>query len=698
MAKAIDNSRQFVKPKVIIGGVAQKPEQYTALSVTRSMGGAKVDQALIRVELSVYLDNASARPKEIEQTVEIISGGKPVFFGVIEDATYTYGDTADTKILVGTIQPWHFGVPITQAQYLVIRDRNGRLGDVEEKKKLDEPIVFNGWPNAREEWINRDSKAFVGNKTLGRHYTALTRDNKNTDGRTALLIPLDAVQTDVGRERYSNTFVPFARLNDDGLVAGSAPAGGFEWTLRDAVRYVCVLGNSEAYFRNPTDAEYELLPQLVLPRTELPVGKYLPDYLDMLLTPYGFDWYVEPDGRKIAFTKWGEGVEVDAKYAKVGSDADYKTTNLLAVENVYSISQTINEIHVIGGLPLVEGTFELKKVGRDKWVLNEGADYDHTTYQQYHTAAETQQGVADSEVTKPQPEDLFPSTLFGTFGTTRFVQRVQRRRRFFPTITSIGVTGTFSADSPSFIDTRPIGPNNGYDIEILDLGQSESSPNEQLTWINIDELDDPMWRHLRVLEDECGVFFDRGHIADGEDPNEEAVNLFLEALGLARLRITAAIEADFAVQAVVERRRNNNAPSSAANKHTWVWRDPDRWPCRQRIVSGTYATKYAEEVYSAETPSADAIVADMTKQARAILDRLDCAKISGAIVFNTLDNQVPIGGIVKKIAGREWHLATRHSTDAPKFPQVVAVNLDFENALIVATLSSEPANSLEAFA
>lgn len=691
------NSKLFSPFKVRLADKDVKPEAYTVMSFTRSMGGSKVDQALVQVERApnLYLQNSSARPAEAEQVLEILQDKRRVFWGVVEDAAYSFGESADHKTIVATIQPWLFGPPITQAVYLVVRKRN-YYGDTDERVRVDEPIVFNGFAADREEWVTRNGLAFVGNKTAGSQWLGLTRDGKNTAGRTALLIPLEAVQTDIGRARYAKTYSPWARSDSEGGREPPRDNPSFEWTLRDAVRYVCVLGNDEAFIANPSKADFDSLPTFVLPRTELPVGKHLPDYLDDLLKPYGWDWYVDPVGPSIRFAKWGVGPEIKALYAKVGADADFKTTNLSNVEAGYSISQSVNKIHAKGGRVLLEVTAELYRVGQDKWVWNEGADYDQSTFFQYHSEEDLQVAISEDDVIAPQPDSIAPPSFFGLFGASGFAKMIQRRRRFLPTITVIGPVGIYGGAGQTLIDTRPIGPNGGYDIEVLDFGQEEAAEGQE-EWINIDELDDPMWRHVRVLEDECGIVFDRGRDVDGDDPNESARNYFFEALDGARVRITATIELDFCVQSVIERSNKNGSPSVSVNDHTWVWWDEKRWPCRMRMTDGRFASKYAANTYHAETPSPDQIVADMKRQSREILERLDAAKVNGSIVFKGFDGEIPLGGVVKKIEGREFSFATRHGKDTPLYPQVVALHYDAQEAQIVATLSSEPANSLEAF-
>lgn len=700
------NSKKYTPYTVKLNGQPVPAERYTVQSFTRSLGGGKVDNATVIVERApdLYLGKSSARPLECDVPLEIFYGGTRVFWGLVQDAGFAWGEGPDSKTLIASVQPWVFGPPLAHATYLVVQQRN-YLGPTTTRVRVDEPIVFNGFPPGKEEWVTREGKAFVGNKTAGNQWKGLTRDGKDTDSLTSLLIPLEAVQTDVGRERYANTFSPWQRLGDDGLdVRRRRGQLDFEWTLRDAVEYLCVHANDEKWVANPTRKDLEVLPELILPRTEMPASGYLPDFLDKLLPTYGYDWFVDPatEGGQgvqkpvIRFAQYGVGPEVSAKYAAVGKDADFNTTNLLDVSATYSTSQVVNKIHAKGGRVLIEGTWELYRVGEDKWVLNEGGDYRESPFAQYHRGGTLETKMANNEVVAPQPDELAPSDEFGLFGQTGLVRLAQRRRRFLPTITVVGPVEGYGSTESGAVDTRPIGPNRGYDIEVLDLGQGEAAAGAEV-WRNINEIEDPIFRHVRVLEDECGIIFDRGQNVDGEAPDEIGENFFLESQDLPRVRVTATIELDFAVQALVERDRPNGVSSVAANEQTYVWQDDERWPCRMRLKSGRYASKYANHPYHAETPSPDQIVADMKRQARALLERMDAAKINGTLVFNNLDEAVPLGGIVKTIAGREFALGTRLSKDAPQHPQIVAVTYQAQEATIIATLTTEPRNAFDAF-
>jgi len=266
------------------------------------------------------------------------------------------------------------------------------------------------------------------------------------------------------------------------------------------------------------------------------------------------------------------------------------------------------------------------------------------------------------------------------------VSRVQTRRRFRPVFaTSTSTTG----------DVQPKGPHNGFLIEVIDLAQEDVAESAK-EWMPIDKITDPMFRHIRVLHDECGIVFDRG-LPEGDDGDEQdqPENFFLKALGSnARMRITASVEGDFATQVVVAR-STPGAKSPSTNKTTFVWHDPDRWPCRRVLTSGRYKSKYADDATTAKTPTVDEIILDMRRAAREVLSHTDAARIGGTITFNNFGESVFLGGIVKKIAGRELTMGTRVATDQPYYPQVLAIRWSPERAEISAALSAEPGIGLE---
>lgn len=690
-----DPTREASPVTVVIGGQITPPRFYTVQRFTRSLGGRHVDQAVITAErnrgsLQLYVQDGPLRPEEHGKQLSIFYGANRVFWGVVEDASYAFGEEADTKTIVATIQPWHFGPPVAAAQYLhIYRDEDGRT----ERSVVmaSEPIVFNGFVDPNREMKGKEGLGyFVGNCAhLGR-FKAKKRDGNDTSYEANMLVPLEVLQTSAGQSRYVDEWRAFDERS--------------RWTLRTAVRYLCAIGNYETLIANPSDKDIDVLPDITLPRTEMPVGAMLPQMLDMLLAPYGCDWYVDVgDGPatggnaitqavgvfnaavsgtgkpRIRFVEYGKGIECTAKYGKVGAAADYSSTNVIDAGLSYSTAPTINEVHCMGGPFTVEGTFELYRVADNKWAANEAGDYERDVY-----------GV---EIPVIDLTDAFPDSLLGNMAGGPFVSRLQRRRRLHPTIT---VSNTITGD------TQPKGPHNGFLIEVIDLGQ-EDVPEAEKEWVPIDRITDAMFRHVRVLEDECAIVFDPGEPEEGDET--AAVNFYIDqALGdNARMRITGSFEADFVMQKIVT--RNGRSPSVSAASRAFVWHDPKRWPCRRIINTGTLASQYADAESTNKTPTADEVLADMDQAAKQILERTDAAQVSGALTFFGLHHYVPLGSVVKVLAGRGVTMGTRYEsdsastsseTDNPQFPQIVSVEWSPQSAEILAALNIEPGEGLEA--
>ena len=658
---------------VSINGAAMPAEYYTVNRFNRSLGGQRVDQAILTAErvrgsLQLYLQNGPLRPEEHGAKLEIYSGKNRVFWGIVEDADYEFGDESDNKIIVASIQPWHFAPPVAAAQYLHIsRDTDGRTQ--REVVMATEPIVFNGFVDPSKEFKGKQGQGyFVGNCAhLGR-FKPKKRDGNEVAHEANMLVPLEVLQTESGQQRYVDEWRAYDERS--------------RWTIRSAARYLCAIANYETLIANPKDKDYDTLPDTPLPRTEMPVGAMLPQMLDTLLTPYGCSWYVDVDGTdnpRIKFVEFGKGVECEAKYAKVGGFADFGSTNVVNANLNYSTAPTINEVHCIGEPLRVEVTVPLIRVSEYKWAFNEAGDYEEDYYGE------------DADV--PDLSDVFPDSILGSMAQSPFVSRIQRRRRFHPTITvSDTITG----------DVQPKGPHNGFLIEIIDLAQEDVAEASK-EWMPIDKITDPMFQHVRVLEDECAIIFDRGLPEDG-DEQDQPENFFLKALGPnARMRITASIEADFAGQFVVT--REGRSPSVSATSRTFVWHDQKRWPCRRVLTSGTYKSVYGDDEATNKTPTVSQVIEDMEKAAQQVLERTDAAQISGALTFFGLHHLVPLGGVVKLLAGRGVTMGTRYESDSettasesdnPQYPQIVSVEWSPQSQEIRAMLTVDPGEGLEA--
>lgn len=710
------------KWRVRIAGQLRPENAYTPLSVDRSVGMKRADQAVVAVELATsdnpFSEGSQIKRVEIGDTLEIFdaSAGRTVFWGIVEDNEVHFGQTADERKLIASIQPHHFGDPIATCQFLALEDnpqftRGAAVqGGV---VAVHEPIVFNGWPDPRKHMAAPSNQfAMSGNRTSSARFAPLGPDGKPVAMKSFLFVPLDAVQTSAGRTRYAGDYTAFS------------PTAAF-WTLRDAVRYLCAVGNTRGLIQNPTDKDLDVLSPVVLYRTELPVGLMLTEALDRLLSQYGFYWYVDPNAGsgggtitgasifnaavqavanivsgatqsakpRIRFAERGKGPLVDVKYAKSRTAADFRTSNVNQFRARYSVAPTVNEVVVLGGRIYFEETIELQRISETKWAANEAAEYSELSTPPYRNQFDQKKGSPEAII--PDLAQMFPASHFGELAKEMPLTHIRRRRRFLPTI---NLTNVLDGSLGGQADLRPLGPQYGVDIEIIDREQDDSHvPDEKdKVWLNIAEHPLRHKMHVRVADDELAIYFDDGHSDDTRGDDE--YDAFLRSLGSdKRLRVTGTIESDLRLMVRVKRKNADQAPSVQGRPSVFLWDAEKRFPCRRVMVLGKYRSKYGVKELNAQTPSATAVLEQMRQFGEQLLAGADQAVISGQIEFNHVDYDVPLGGIVQKVAGRDFHLLAAH-TKEPKYPQIVALHYEFQENLLTATLTAEPENLLEAFA
>ena len=310
------------------------------------------------------------------------------------------------------------------------------------------------------------------------------------------------------------------------------------WTISDAVLALCWwLNEDETYITNPTYAELQeqfAARDDLLKNVEIPMGSFLPEALDALLTPFEYGWHLVhkvsgDDIREttIRFFARGEGVKRQVLLQRPGELRDIKKTNVAELDAVYDIFELANIIEVHGGFLKRESTFELKmawdpeydtqditdlskgeafyeehpSVGR-KFVLNEAGDYI---------------GLRP-EITEPFSLDfLFPEP------------QQTRRRRFQRCL----------SQHPDADDLE----SNGYRVDWYDAAQDDA--------VDPDEPSDPGWVRVTwpfsVLEKECGILF------EGTTPPGPLWDLMTDP-DQVRVRITATVVGDQRLKGIATKR------------------------------------------------------------------------------------------------------------------------------------------------
>jgi hypothetical protein len=187
------------------------------------------------------------------------------------------------------------------------------------------------------------------------------------------------------------------------------------WDMASAVNFLCqFLNPNETYINNPDQGDVETLFESFdssqLRNMSIPLGKYLPDSLDLLLKPYGYSWYLanstdddNPDGQSqstITLFKRGTGTsEVQVYMDRVGDPISLQGTNVKTLKIERSLANTVNVIDGCSALGKFQCTLPLfpawnpeydslrpetlakdqltaltHDIGR-KWACNEAGDY-----------------------------------------------------------------------------------------------------------------------------------------------------------------------------------------------------------------------------------------------------------------------------------------------------------------------------------
>lgn len=441
------------------------------------------------------------------------------------------------------------------------------------------------------------------------------------------------------------------------------------WTLSEATHWLIWNCNrQETYITNPTlddlQAAFAGHDDGQLKNFSLPFGRYLPELLDALLTPFSFGWFLvhtlDDDVRKTTFKFYrrGDGPKVSLFQQAPGETIDPVKTTAERISASYDITRLANRIIGRGALELREGTFPLLPgweeeddatpleeldesqetsrekpfVGR-KWILNEAGDYN--TFRSWI-----------------QRFDLTP-----VLGASHII-----RRRKFRRCLSEHSAGD-DADS------------NGYVLEWWDADQESAASPTQKTdpgWIKV------RWPY-RVLEKECGVLF------TGPTPPDALWNLFQDDPQSVHLRITASIEGDVALEAVAGRRTS----SPNGEDVTLFLGVKDRFHYRQVTAESIYADDPADD--------ADDRTA-LDNYCQAIRDQQDAAEVSLSVGLKGLNHpEYKIGQLIDKVEGRNLTFnANKPATGQPRRLQIVGKNLTFaggqKTELLIETFELERAD------
>lgn len=637
-------SNEAAKAKVYWSG--QLVESIFLASVNVATGGRSLASARFSLNLTnglatnaaSYLSFASVDPidSEIEIAIESRTGQagseQVIFWGTISGKGGEFGGDSDSITFDANQAPRHYGKYVTG-----MHEHNASAKGLD-FPILQQPLVFNPTVNFT---------SYTGKRVPGARDAGMVRGNMNDThkygrGKCNVFLDPGSVFTPAARRFALAASEKRATNKQDAQMLASDK----KWTLREAAYYLCwTLNEDETNFKNPTRGDLKILddsPEL-LQEVTIPLGVFLPEALDMLLTPYGYTWRVQyrrRGARVIRFHKRGSGPRKVVKHQQFGESFIPDETNLASLELACGNRATVNRIEALGDFRLYESTFELRKAWTDAdddlygtdllwdgapdwlqrpqhhrvwrdWVLNEAGDYN---------------GL--------RPEIRAPHDLSAIFTKTT----VPRRRRFVPCIT---------LDK----DRLPVG-GHGYLVQYHD---GAGDPSDDATWRAINGYE--------ILTSECGIRF------TGPTPPVE-----LAGIGpTVKVRITASIYSD---ERLTFSFTSNNSPL-APEISPVLLNVSDRFHFREvhkdsiffdEIKAGRYEHSQVDDTN------------EMGQFIFKLLDSVDCFDLRGTAVISDLDgDKYELGDALTEVAGRGISLETKTSGKFKRYAEIVGITYDYVN-------------------
>jgi len=424
-----------------------------------------------------------------------------------------------------------------------------------------------------------------------------------------------------------------------------------EWTLQQAVESVCGelngRGSADQFIDNPISiVGYNVLASAPpIRNVTIPVGARLPQALDSLTIPFGFNWYVDytqlvaGDNPVITFFEIGVGDEKELKMQAAGSTLDLELSNINQFEISNAIGDSFNEVLALGEfheaevtIPLYAGWSEagdaidrsdLAKDG-DQYIGNEAA-------WRLFIANE----AADIDPTKSRLGSVPDVPDFSQV----FSKAVPHRRVLGEPLTYLDgkdTAGRVATPTDIKPQRRPIF------LEWSDDGGTTWKPEEE-TWT------------VKLCPDQIGVLFD----------NKEVPQELYDAGDQLRMRITGTIFGDVRLQGLATKETHS------ANGRTirQVLDVPDKFHKRWREIFGTFTSQlYLTSNDADERDDTDAIL----EYAENIRDKNHHAEIDCEFRLPGWHTEYKIGDLITKIAGREISLDAAASTSPDnRYVQIV---------------------------
>lgn len=436
-------------------------------------------------------------------------------------------------------------------------------------------------------------------------------------------------------------------------------AVGLDWTLLDAFDYFTwTLNSDESWVENPAIRTVSFNEPVPLKDVRIRRGLYLPEILDQLLNPHGFEWFVKITNsggtpkRSINVIKRGSGRVKPIRLQGPGETYDRVKSSLTKLSLAYNIENLASKVVAHGAKKRREATIELypawpeaqdsltaedlKKSDPDSsyreyphawrlWVGNEAGDWG---------AYRDHQGVTISDV-------LSLSDLFGG-------DYLPRRRVFEQPITA-----------------RREGGEDGDAVADIE----DHRPRPWPIYVEYYNMNERAWKEVSsgyiVRNDQLAIEF------TGDEPPAEIMDSYGEG-EFPRLRVTATLTSDERLS--FEKEFTGGTPT---NEESILFLDlSDRFVEDLVHVSGDQASVLA--AMTPEQPNYERDdFDDMEEFVEKVVDLESAAVVQGSATLFELRTDYELGDLVNEVAGRNISL-NRLTGDnrQKKYPQISSITWD----------------------
>jgi len=411
------------------------------------------------------------------------------------------------------------------------------------------------------------------------------------------------------------------------------------WLLAEAVLAMCWSCNpGEDFIENPTRAALATVlndaPELEDVR--LPLDQHLPYYLDRLLQPLGYNWFVDYDTGtveetptteaerhdknkpKIVVFKKGVGTEKELYFQAPGEVLDLDDSNCNQYRIQRRIGDSINSVKVLGDYERAEVTVELYK----GWAATDDS----------RTAEDLDKSDPESDYeAKPTVWRLWVANEGGDYTglrteiteapdfSTVFTTALPHRRELEDPFTYQGGTG--KKERRQIFVEYSIDDGSTWQVVPTSFGQ-------------------PF-----VMPDQIGIIF------QGDTPPEELI----DAGDDARVRVTGVIAGDSRLTAKADRQTH------AVNGRDvpLVLDVPQKFRLHSVQATGDFASVLSGDSAGAETTDDTTEIEDFAEEIR---DQYEIAELDSSFTLPGIHLDYKIGNVITKIAGREISLNAASAT------------------------------------